>query len=151
MVNKEHAIKAADIIDGKKGKDIVILDVSENSSFTDFFVIAHGTSERQLKTLAEEVEKVFFQRKELQLPGTQIESTEGLREMITRKPHVVVNLANQEPDGSNLRALVSSKELHSVARLLGSSVDVKFALSRLMGYGMYRKCLYSIDQLSDLL
>ncbi|MCG8483898.1 MAG: ribosome silencing factor [Clostridia bacterium] len=57
MVNKEHAIKAADIIDGKKGKDIVILDVSENSSFTDFFVIAHGTSERQLKTLAEEVEK----------------------------------------------------------------------------------------------
>lgn len=57
MVNKEHALKAASIIDGKKGKDIVILDVSDNSSFTDFFVIAHGTSERQLKTLAEEVEK----------------------------------------------------------------------------------------------
>lgn len=57
MVNKKYAMKAADIIDGKKGKDIVILDVSDNSSFTDFFVIAHGTSERQLKTLAEEVEK----------------------------------------------------------------------------------------------
>lgn len=57
MVNKENAIKAAEMIDGKKGKDIVILDVSHNSSFTDFFVIAHASSDRQLKTLAEEVEK----------------------------------------------------------------------------------------------
>lgn len=53
---KETAIKAADIIDGKKGKDIVILDVSKISNFTDYFVIAHGTSDRQLKTLADEVD-----------------------------------------------------------------------------------------------
>lgn len=57
MSTKANAIRAAELIDEKKGKDIVILDVSKISSFADFFVIANGTSDRQLKTLADEVEK----------------------------------------------------------------------------------------------
>ncbi len=57
MSIKANAIKAAELIDEKKGEDIVILDVSKISSFADFFVIAHGNSDRQLKALADEVEK----------------------------------------------------------------------------------------------
>ncbi len=57
MSIRTNAIKAAKRIDEKKGKDIVILDVSKISSFADYFVISHGTSDRQLKTLAQEVEK----------------------------------------------------------------------------------------------
>jgi len=56
MSIKANAILAADLIDRKKGKDIVIMDVSNISNFADYFVIAHGTSDRQLKTLADEVE-----------------------------------------------------------------------------------------------
>lgn len=57
MSIKENAVHVADLINEKKGKDIVIMDVSKISSFTDYFVIAHGGSDRQLKTLADEVEK----------------------------------------------------------------------------------------------
>ncbi len=57
MSIRKNAIRAAKQIDEKKGKDIVILDVSEISSFADYFVISHGTSDRQLKALSEEVEK----------------------------------------------------------------------------------------------
>lgn len=54
--NKQIAIEIAKIIDNKKGKDITILDVHNISNFTDYFVIAHGTSVRQVKALAEEIE-----------------------------------------------------------------------------------------------
>ncbi len=36
----------------KKAEDVVILDMREISSFTDFFVIASGSSEPQLKAIA---------------------------------------------------------------------------------------------------
>ena len=59
MTNKEIAIKIADILDGKKGNNIVILDVSENTTYADFFVIASGNSDRQVQTLSEEVDEVL--------------------------------------------------------------------------------------------
>ena len=36
----------------KKAEDVVILDMREISSFTDFFVVVSGTSEPQLKAIA---------------------------------------------------------------------------------------------------
>lgn len=40
----------------RKGKDITIMDVSELTTLTDFFVICHGTSDVQIKALADAVE-----------------------------------------------------------------------------------------------
>jgi ribosome-associated protein len=52
--------KLADVIaDGlldKKGKDVVILDVRGLTTLTDYFVVCHGTSETQIKALADSVE-----------------------------------------------------------------------------------------------
>jgi ribosome-associated protein len=45
---------AAAILD-KKGEDVVALDVRELVSFADSFVIATGTSDRHVKTLADAV------------------------------------------------------------------------------------------------
>ena len=42
------------IIDGKKGNDIVTLDM-KNFSFTDYFIIASGDSEVQLNAIADEI------------------------------------------------------------------------------------------------
>jgi ribosome-associated protein len=39
----------------KKGKDITIMDVSELTTLTDFFVVCHGTSDVQIKALADAV------------------------------------------------------------------------------------------------
>ncbi len=51
------ASRAARAASAKQGEDIVILDVRELITITDYFVVVSGTSDRQVKTLAEEVEK----------------------------------------------------------------------------------------------
>lgn len=56
MENREIALVAASTLDKKKAIDIVVMDIKEKSSFADFFVIASANSERQLVTLADEVE-----------------------------------------------------------------------------------------------
>lgn len=50
------ASTAAVAIDDKKGLGVVLLDVSRLLVITDVFVIASGTSNRHVRTLAEEVE-----------------------------------------------------------------------------------------------
>ena len=42
-------------IEDKKGENIVLLDIASQSIFTDYFVIATGTSDRQLRALADGV------------------------------------------------------------------------------------------------
>lgn len=56
MDNKQIAEEIANVLDGKKGIDILVLDLSEKSSFCDYFIIVTGSSERHVKTLAEETE-----------------------------------------------------------------------------------------------
>jgi ribosome-associated protein len=41
----------------KKATDILVLDLSGIASFTDYFLVCSGTSNRQLKTIADEIEK----------------------------------------------------------------------------------------------
>lgn len=40
-----------------KGEDIVVLDITKLSSFADYFVIASGNSDRQVRALADAVEE----------------------------------------------------------------------------------------------
>ena len=48
-------------IEDKKGENIVLLDISKQSAFADYFVIASGASDRQLKALADTVSDVADQ------------------------------------------------------------------------------------------
>jgi len=41
---------------GRKAEELCVLDLRELSSFTDFFIIAHGNSSRQNVAIAEAVE-----------------------------------------------------------------------------------------------
>jgi len=59
MNNREVALKAAAILDNKKALDIMVIDITEKSSFADYLVIASGGSERQIGTLSEEVDDQF--------------------------------------------------------------------------------------------
>ena len=49
------ARRAADALDDKKAADVVLLDVGDLLQITGVFVIATGTSTRQVKGLADEV------------------------------------------------------------------------------------------------
>ena len=44
------------VLDDKKGEDIHLLDIHENSILADYFVICSGTSVRMVKALMTEVE-----------------------------------------------------------------------------------------------
>ena len=71
MNSKEIAEFSAKVLDGKKARDVVMIDIGEKSSFADYFVIASGTSERQIGALADEVGDKL-------LPlGVNARSTEG--------------------------------------------------------------------------
>jgi len=55
MDSKALAILCREFADNKKAENIVVLDVRELSSVTDYFVIASGTSEPHLRAIVEEI------------------------------------------------------------------------------------------------
>ena len=56
MTSKEFALIAAEAADEKKAEDIVVLDVSELLVVTEYFVIATGRTNIQVRAIADEVE-----------------------------------------------------------------------------------------------
>jgi len=50
--SKQKALVLAEATQGKKSFDVRILDLREANAFTDFFVIATGTSDRHVRALA---------------------------------------------------------------------------------------------------
>jgi ribosome-associated protein len=56
---RDIAIAAARAASAKQAADVVILDVGEIIAITDYFVICSGASERQTRTLVEEIEKAI--------------------------------------------------------------------------------------------
>lgn len=69
--SKEVAVAAARTASAKQASRVVILDVRELIVITDYFVIASGSSDRQVKTILEEVEKA------LKVLGVRPVRTEG--------------------------------------------------------------------------
>ncbi len=55
MDSKKLALLCRELADNKKAEDIVVLDVREVSSITDYFVIASGTSEPHLRAISDEI------------------------------------------------------------------------------------------------
>ncbi|HVP21802.1 MAG TPA: ribosome silencing factor [Anaerolineaceae bacterium] len=55
MNTLEAARQIIDALEDKKGEDIVLLDIHEIASFTDYFIICSGTSDRMLDSLADAV------------------------------------------------------------------------------------------------
>jgi ribosome-associated protein len=54
---RDWVLGAAAAAADKKAERIVILDVSKQLVITDYFVIASGNNDRQVRTIAEEVER----------------------------------------------------------------------------------------------
>lgn len=76
MDNRDIALKAAAVLLKKKAIDVVVIDIAEKSSFADYFVIASGGSERQVGTLADELEDQFA-KKGVLTKGVEGKKTSG--------------------------------------------------------------------------
>ena len=59
LPSQERALIAAQIAADNRANNIIILDLREMTQFFDFFVIASGTSRRQLHAVSEEIDHEF--------------------------------------------------------------------------------------------
>jgi ribosome-associated protein len=65
----EIARAIVNTLEDKKGEDILLLDIHEIASFTDYFVIVTGTSDRMLNALSDAVQETV--KKEFGLNGRE--------------------------------------------------------------------------------
>ena len=68
---KEMARLAYKALDERKGEDIKVIDISEVSILADYFIIANGTNDSQVRALVESVEE------ELGKAGYEVKQREG--------------------------------------------------------------------------
>lgn len=55
----QRALAAARTAEENRGRDIVVLDMRELTTMFDYFVLATGTSRRQLHAISEEIDRVL--------------------------------------------------------------------------------------------
>ena len=101
----DAALAAARAAMGKQGRDLAILDVHELIVITDYFVICSGTSERQVKTIVDEVERSLrdLDRKPVRREG----ETEGRWVLLDYVDVVVHVFAEEEREYYDLERLWS--------------------------------------------
>ncbi len=90
----ELAKAAAQVALDNKGEDVLILDVCDQTALFDYFVIATGTSRRQLHAISEEIDNVL--EKGLKDRRLGIEGYEDSRWIVLDYGSVVIHLFDEE-------------------------------------------------------
>ena len=112
VINQSQLNKVVDLIDDKKGKDIVILNLQGISIITDYFLIASGNSTTQIKAISDHlVEKL----PEL---GITVLRKEGLPEaqwVLIDCGDIIIHLMTPE-----------TRDFYSLERLWGDAQAVVF-------------------------
>lgn len=92
-IAKDNACLSARIAADNKARDVIVLDMRHQTPLYDFFVIATGTSRRQIHTIAEEVDAALKARGEKRL---SIEGYESSNWVVQDYGDVVVHLLSPE-------------------------------------------------------
>ncbi|MBN7772445.1 ribosome silencing factor [Clostridium aminobutyricum] len=91
--SKEAALLAVKVLDNKKAQDIVVIDISVKSSFADYFVLASGSSERQISALRDDIDEEFA-KANIALKGIEGQPSSGW--ILMDFGDVIVNLLTVE-------------------------------------------------------
>jgi ribosome-associated protein len=105
----QRALLAAQTAEDNRGTDIVVLDMRELTSIFDYFVLASGTSRRQLHAMSEEIDHALEDRMGDRRLG--IEGYEASRWILLDYGDVVVHLFEPE-----MRAYYALEELWGHAK-----------------------------------
>lgn len=111
------ALTAARVADDNRGRDIVILDTRRQTCLFDYFVLATGTSRRQLHALSDEIERVV--REELQDQRLGIEGFRESQWILLDYGDVVIHLFDQP-----------TREFYGLEDLWSDAVRVPFQSSQ---------------------
>jgi ribosome-associated protein len=115
VTSKEKALALCQALLTRKGLDIRALDLAEVSAFTDFFVIATGTSNRHAKTLAD---AVLETARELGERPIGVEGQQLGRWILIDLADVVVHIFQQE-----------ARDFYDLERLWGEAERVEVVAS----------------------
>lgn len=78
------------VLDDAKAQDVQVFDLRERNTFSDFMIVASGTSSRQVKSMAE---RLTLKLKSLKLPPPLgVEGTESGEWVLVDLADVVVHL-----------------------------------------------------------
>jgi len=94
MDSRKLALLCRKLADKKKAEDITILDVSQLSSVTDYFVIASGTSEPHLRAIVDEITEQL--REDYQLRPKAIDGTLKTAWVVLDYFDVIVHVMRQD-------------------------------------------------------
>jgi ribosome-associated protein len=94
MRSLELAVAAAQTAEDNHGRDVVVLDLRKMTSVFDYFVIATGTSRRQLHAMSEEIDRKL--ERELHDQRLGIEGYDQSRWILLDYGSVVIHLFDQE-------------------------------------------------------
>jgi ribosome-associated protein len=106
----EDLITAVKVLDSKKALDLRLLDISQQSSLADFFLIASGTSTPHTRTLADEVE---FKLKERGLTPKNVQADTGYSWIILDYIDFIIHIFAKE-----------TREFYSLERLWRDGADI---------------------------
>lgn len=100
---KELSDKIVEWIEAKQGKDIEVIEVGAVSSIADYFIIASGTSERQVAAIADNVE---YEAKQMDIYPKGVEGGRDARWILLDFYDVIVHVFHeQEREFYNLERL----------------------------------------------
>ena len=109
----KRALVAARTADDNRGRDIVVLDMRELTAIFDYFVIASGTSRRQLHAMSEEIDHALEEGLGDQRLG--IEGYDESRWILLDYGDVVIHLFEPE-----------TREYYALEELWGQAKRVPF-------------------------
>lgn len=102
-MTRDDALAAASAALAKQARDVVVLDVHGHLVITDFFVLATGTSERQVRTIVDAIEDALriLDRRPIRREG----ETEGSWVLLDYADFVVHVFAEDEREFYDLERL----------------------------------------------
>ena len=121
MTSKELAGKIVKILDSKKALDIRVIGISDLTIIADYFVLATGTSNTQVKALADEVE---YQLKRQDIMPNRIEGYNSSSWILVDYGNVVVHIFQKDTrDFYSLERLWADGEQIDINEFLNSEGD----------------------------
>ena len=115
MNSKDKALLFASVASSKRGQDVRILDLRPIPGFTDFFVLATGTSDRHVRSLSDAVLEAARHTGERPLG---VEDGGTARWVLVDLGDVVVHCFQRD-----------AREFYSLERLWGDAEDVELPLA----------------------
>ncbi|MCK5114625.1 MAG: ribosome silencing factor [Phycisphaerae bacterium] len=93
ITSRELGLEIIELIRDRNCENIRMLDIGETSPITDFFIIATGTSDRQLRSLSDEIERLG---KKIGQKVYKVAGRDGGDWIVMDFVDVVVHLFNEE-------------------------------------------------------